>query len=218
MTASRARRREPCMDDYCAMLPLHHHCLFKLGVYLGEMSYSSELAEWLRDNKRSRFLLTAHRCGCRGLSAPRPRRSPPYSVGGYPPLTDSSSRSRLRDGVRVGACERRAQPHRTWPAIRACDGDVRPSCRRDDRWPAGLRRGPRKGDRCRWRALSCIASTPSGATCGGSSVSGMPTGGSAMPIVRRTRAEVDRGEAADRIGRAATADRGRDRRAGSRGR
>jgi kynurenine formamidase len=49
----------PCMDDYCAMLPLHAHCLFKLGVYLGEMWYLSELADWLRDNKRSRFLLTA---------------------------------------------------------------------------------------------------------------------------------------------------------------
>ena len=49
----------PCMDDYCAMLPLHHHCLFKLGVYLGEMWYLSDLADWLRENKRSRFLLTA---------------------------------------------------------------------------------------------------------------------------------------------------------------
>jgi len=49
----------PCMDDYCAMLPLHHHCLFKLGVYLGEMWFLSDLADWLRANRRSRVLLTA---------------------------------------------------------------------------------------------------------------------------------------------------------------
>ncbi len=49
----------PCADDYCAMLPLHHHCLFKLGVYLGEMWLLSDLADWLRANGRSRFLMTA---------------------------------------------------------------------------------------------------------------------------------------------------------------
>jgi hypothetical protein len=46
-------------SDPCAMLPLHAHCLFKLGCYLGEMWYHSELADWLRANGRSRFLLTA---------------------------------------------------------------------------------------------------------------------------------------------------------------
>lgn len=49
----------PCMDDVCASLPLHAHCLFKLGVYLGEMWYLTELANWLRKAGRSRFLLTA---------------------------------------------------------------------------------------------------------------------------------------------------------------
>lgn len=49
----------PCMDDYCATLPLHAHCLFKLGVYLGEMWLLSDLADWLRAHQRSRFLLTA---------------------------------------------------------------------------------------------------------------------------------------------------------------
>jgi hypothetical protein len=49
----------PCLDDYCAMLPLHGHCLFKLGVYLGEMWLLSDLADWLRAHGRSRFLLTA---------------------------------------------------------------------------------------------------------------------------------------------------------------
>jgi hypothetical protein len=38
---------------------LHAHCLFKLGVNLGELWYLSELADHLRAKKRSRFLLTA---------------------------------------------------------------------------------------------------------------------------------------------------------------
>lgn len=50
----------PCEgEDHCASLPLHAHCLFKLGVYLGEIWHLSELADWLRANGRSRFLLTA---------------------------------------------------------------------------------------------------------------------------------------------------------------
>ena len=49
----------PCMDDICATLPLHAHCLFRLGCYLGEMWYLTPLADWLRANARSRFLLTA---------------------------------------------------------------------------------------------------------------------------------------------------------------
>jgi hypothetical protein len=40
-------------------LPLHHHCLFKLGVHLGELWYLAELADWLRRHGRNRFLLTA---------------------------------------------------------------------------------------------------------------------------------------------------------------
>jgi kynurenine formamidase len=43
----------------CASLPLHEHCLFKLGVNLGEIWYLTELATWLRKNARYRFLLTA---------------------------------------------------------------------------------------------------------------------------------------------------------------
>lgn len=42
-----------------AFLPLHHLCLFRLGVPLGEMWYLHELAAWLRAHGRSRFLLTA---------------------------------------------------------------------------------------------------------------------------------------------------------------
>jgi kynurenine formamidase len=42
-----------------SLLPIHHLCLFRLGVPLGEMWYLDELATWLRDHNRSRFLLTA---------------------------------------------------------------------------------------------------------------------------------------------------------------
>ncbi|HVY06450.1 MAG TPA: cyclase family protein [Burkholderiales bacterium] len=43
----------------CATLPLHEHCLFKLGVNLGEIWHLTPLANWLRERKRFRFLLTA---------------------------------------------------------------------------------------------------------------------------------------------------------------
>lgn len=49
----------PCAHDVCASLPLHAHCLFRLGVYLGELWHLGPLADWLRANGRSRFLLTA---------------------------------------------------------------------------------------------------------------------------------------------------------------
>ena len=42
-----------------AMLPLHQHCLFKNGIHLGEIWYLTQLANWLREHKRNRFLLTA---------------------------------------------------------------------------------------------------------------------------------------------------------------
>ena len=40
-------------------VPLHHHCLFKRGVPLGELWYLTELAAALRKNRRTAFLLTA---------------------------------------------------------------------------------------------------------------------------------------------------------------
>jgi hypothetical protein len=40
-------------------VPLHHQCLFKLGIPLGELFLLSDLADWLRANGRSRFLFTA---------------------------------------------------------------------------------------------------------------------------------------------------------------
>ncbi|MEJ5991161.1 cyclase family protein [Ramlibacter sp. PS3R-8] len=50
-----ARHRGGC----CAALPLHEHCLFKLGVHLGELWWLTPLAQHLRKEGRSRFLLTA---------------------------------------------------------------------------------------------------------------------------------------------------------------
>ena len=48
--------RDPSRHSF---LPIHHLCLFKLGVPLGELWYLHELAVWLREHNRSRFLLTA---------------------------------------------------------------------------------------------------------------------------------------------------------------
>lgn len=50
-----ARDDDPC----CASLPLHEHCLFKLGIHLGELWQLTPLANWLRAHHRYRFLLTA---------------------------------------------------------------------------------------------------------------------------------------------------------------
>ncbi len=50
------RDRDPSRHS---LLPIHHLCLFRLGVPLGELWYLHELASWLREHGRSRFLLTA---------------------------------------------------------------------------------------------------------------------------------------------------------------
>jgi kynurenine formamidase len=52
----KAADKDPSRHSF---LPIHHLCLFKLGVPLGELWYLHELAAWLRENNRSRFLLTA---------------------------------------------------------------------------------------------------------------------------------------------------------------
>jgi hypothetical protein len=57
--AVEASPSRPCEEDQCAALPLHAHCLFKLGINLGELWYLSELADHLRAHQRNRFLLTA---------------------------------------------------------------------------------------------------------------------------------------------------------------
>ena len=48
-----------CESTPCALMPIHEHCLFKLGIHLGEMFLLSDLADWLRASKRYRFFLTA---------------------------------------------------------------------------------------------------------------------------------------------------------------
>jgi kynurenine formamidase len=40
-------------------LPLHQHCLFKLGVPLAELWWLKDLADYLAENRRHAFLLTA---------------------------------------------------------------------------------------------------------------------------------------------------------------
>ena len=48
--------------EHCAgaaMLPVHEHCLVKLGIHLGEFWWFGGIAPWLAANKRSHFLLTA---------------------------------------------------------------------------------------------------------------------------------------------------------------
>ena len=50
---------KPWSNSTHAMLPLHQHCLFKNGIHLGELWYFTPLANWLREHKRNRFLLTA---------------------------------------------------------------------------------------------------------------------------------------------------------------
>lgn len=53
------RRFDLPADHRGPLMPLHEHCLFKLGVHLGELWHLTPLADWLRAHERSRFLLTA---------------------------------------------------------------------------------------------------------------------------------------------------------------
>ncbi|MGR3454145.1 cyclase family protein [Pseudooceanicola sp.] len=52
---------QPCDDEghACSNLPLHEHCLFKIGIPLGELWHLTPLAAHLRAEGRSRFFLTA---------------------------------------------------------------------------------------------------------------------------------------------------------------
>ena len=57
--AVEARAAEPAPGFEGSAMPLHDHCLTKIGVHLGEVWLLSPLADWLRAHGRSRFLLTA---------------------------------------------------------------------------------------------------------------------------------------------------------------
>jgi len=50
---------DPRLHHHGPQLPLHEHCLVKLGIHLGELWYLTELAASLRRQRRNRFLLTA---------------------------------------------------------------------------------------------------------------------------------------------------------------
>ena len=58
------------------ILPLHEHCLFKLGVPLGELWWFTPLAEALAERGRHSFMLTAP-----PLRLPRAVGSPVTAVG-----------------------------------------------------------------------------------------------------------------------------------------
>lgn len=57
--AVEARAGVPAPGFVGSSMPLHDHCLFKLGLNLGELFLLSPLAEWLAAHGRHRFLLTA---------------------------------------------------------------------------------------------------------------------------------------------------------------
>ena len=50
---------KPIPEGSDSNLPVHDLCLFRLGIHLGELWHLAELAHWLKENNRSRFLLTA---------------------------------------------------------------------------------------------------------------------------------------------------------------
>ena len=60
-TPSRVRKNRPGASGEVkkAFLPLHEHCLFKLGMPLGELWYLDELAEKMNETGRSYCLLSA---------------------------------------------------------------------------------------------------------------------------------------------------------------
>ena len=52
--------KKPLPEEHSGTsLPLHEHCLFKLGIHLGEFWHLADLCEWLKEHGRNRFLLTA---------------------------------------------------------------------------------------------------------------------------------------------------------------
>lgn len=42
-----------------SLTPLHHLCIFRLGMHLGELWYFRDLAKWLKEHGRNSFFLTA---------------------------------------------------------------------------------------------------------------------------------------------------------------
>jgi len=93
--AVEAAPARPCEADHCASLPIHEHCLFKLGVNLGEIWYLSELADGARPQP-----LPPHR-----TAAPPSRRGGVTGNTCRDRLISRAPPARLRRGSR-----RRARP------------------------------------------------------------------------------------------------------------
>lgn len=53
------RRNHTLEVERGPLLPLHEHCLFKLGLPLGELWHLTPLAQWLDEHQRHAFFLTA---------------------------------------------------------------------------------------------------------------------------------------------------------------
>ncbi|MPN04164.1 hypothetical protein SDC9_151400 [bioreactor metagenome] len=53
------RRNHELSEERGPLLPLHEHCLFKLGLPLGELWHLTQLANWLDSRQRHAFFLTA---------------------------------------------------------------------------------------------------------------------------------------------------------------
>ena len=61
----RGTRRRQAARGRHSLLPIHHLCLFKLGVPLGELWYLHELAAWLRGTIAAASCSPRRRCACR---------------------------------------------------------------------------------------------------------------------------------------------------------
>lgn len=62
------RRSALATGEVGPLLPLHEHCLFKLGLHLGELWHLTPLARWLRAHDRAHFFLTAPPLRLRGAA------------------------------------------------------------------------------------------------------------------------------------------------------
>ena len=70
-TRSRAWSAGPRPEGRHSLLPIHHLCLFKLGVPLGELWYLHELAPGCASTTAAASSSPRHRCACRARSVRR---------------------------------------------------------------------------------------------------------------------------------------------------
>ncbi|AQT46550.1 cyclase family protein [Bartonella choladocola] len=93
-------------EHSCALLPLHEHCLFKIGLLIGKLWNLAPLAYRLRNHKKHRFLLTAPLldlpCAIASLLTPVATVRGEFSVTGFDlfltqAMSSSSSYSIIKD-------------------------------------------------------------------------------------------------------------------------